>query len=57
MMGHLMEREIRNAAVVPPCVVQWKKSWGSEHKSLNTMREIIYYLTVQENPNSDFSRN
>lgn len=58
MMGQLMGREIKSAAVAPPCVVQWNKSWGSGHKSLNTMREKIRYLTVQqENSDSDFSSN
>lgn len=49
MMGQLIDREIKNVAVAPNGVVQWKKSLDRGHKSMNTMKKICFLTVHQEN--------
>lgn len=42
MMGQLIDREIKNVAVAPQGVVQWKKYWDSGHESMNTMKKSVF---------------
>lgn len=49
MVGQLIDREIKNVAVAPHGVVKWKKSQGSGHKSMNTMKKICFLIVHQEN--------
>lgn len=49
MMGQLIGREIKDVALASHGVIQWKKSWGSGHESVNTMKKICFPTVHQEN--------